>query len=286
MQVRGDEQRVVVQHLLEVRHEPTLVHRIAVEAAADHVVHASFGHAVERLLDHRPLAAPEQELDRRGGRELGRAPPAAPLRVEALAQAERRLGQKCVGQRLAGRPRLGGRPDVADELAGRAGDVVAALAVGLGDRQQHLAEARQPVARLGREVGAAEERLAVRCEEDGHRPAAVAGQSDDGVHVDRVEVGPLLAVDLDVDEVLVHHRGRRLVLEGLALHDVAPVAGGVADREQDRPVLGPRALERLLAPRVPVHGVLRVLEQVRARLLREAVRHPASLAAGRLPERH
>ena len=50
----------------------------------------------------------------------------------------------------------------------------------------------------------------VRRQEDGHRPAAAAGQRDDGVHVDRVEVGPLLAVDLDADEVLVHHaRGQR-----------------------------------------------------------------------------
>ena len=78
-------------------------------------------------------------------------------------------------------------------------------------------------------------------EEDGHRPAAVPGQRDDRVHVDRVEVGPLLAVDLDVDEVLVHQRRRLLVLERLVLHHVAPVAGGVADREQDRPVLVARA---------------------------------------------
>ena len=59
---------------------------------------------------------------------------------------------------------------------------------------------------------------------------------------------------------------RRLVLERLALHHVAPVAGGVADREQDRLVLRAGARERLLAPRVPVDRIVRVLEQVRARL--------------------
>ena len=93
-------------------------------------------------------------------------------------------------------------------------------------------------------------------QEDGHRPAAVAGQRDDRVHVDRVEVGPLLAVDLDVDEALVHQRRRLRVLERLVLHHVAPVAGGVADREQDRPVLVACAGERLLAPRVPVDRVV------------------------------
>ena len=74
------------------------------------------------------------------------------------------------------------------------------------------------------------------------------GQRDDRVHVDRVEVGPLLAIDLDADEALVHQRGGRLVLERLVLHHVAPVAGGVADREQDRHVL---ARARARAPPRP-----------------------------------
>src|SRR3712207_8981484 len=48
-------------------------------------------------------------------------------------------------------------------------------------------------------------------------------------------------------------------------HDVAPVAGRVADREQDRLALTLREAERLLAPGEPVHGIVLVLEQVRAR---------------------
>ena len=143
---------------------------------------------------------------------------------------------------------------------------------------QHLPERRHPVPRLRRVVRAAEERLAVRREEDRHRPAAVAGERDDGVHVDRVDVRPLLAVDLDADEVLVHQRGGRLVLERLVLHDVAPVAGRVADREQDRLVLGAGARERLLAPRVPVHRVVGVLEEVGAGFLREAVHRDEIIA--------
>ena len=113
---------------------------------------------------------------------------------------------------------------------------------------------------LRRVVGAAEKRLSLRREEDGHRPAAVPRQRDDGVHVQRVDVGPLLAVDLDVHETLVHDRGRLVVLERLVLHDVAPVAGGVPDGEEDRLVLVPRLGERLLAPRVPVHRVVGVLQ--------------------------
>ena len=43
--VRAREQRLVVQHLLEVRDQPVGVDRVAVEAAADLVVHAAGGHA-------------------------------------------------------------------------------------------------------------------------------------------------------------------------------------------------------------------------------------------------
>ncbi|MBC8153049.1 MAG: thioredoxin domain-containing protein, partial [Bacteroidetes bacterium] len=40
---------------------------------------------------------------------------------------------------------------------------------------------------------------------------------------------PFLAIHLDADELLVHRRCDRGVLERLVLHHVTPVAGGVAD---------------------------------------------------------
>jgi hypothetical protein len=93
---------------------------------------------------------------------------------------------------------------------------------------------------------------------------------------------PLLAVDLDVDEALVHEPRDRRILEGLALHDVAPVTGGVANGEEERPVLPARALEGLLAPGVPVDRIELVLEEVRARLAREAVGLPVAPVVRRL----
>src|SRR5262249_1782333 len=81
-------------------------------------------------------------------------------------------------------------------------------------------------------------------------------------------------VDLDVDEGTVHHRRRRWVLEGLALHHVAPMARRVADRQQDRLVICFCPQQRFGSPRVPVHGVVRVLQQIRARLARQPVGHP------------
>ena len=111
-----------------------------------------------------------------------------------------------------------------------------------GDLLDQLAELR------GREVGPAVEGPPVGVRNDRHRPAAVAGQRLHGVHVDGVQVGPLFAVDLDADEVAVQEVGDAVVVERLLLHHMAPVAAGVADRQEDGPVCAAAARQ---APRRP-----------------------------------
>ncbi len=195
------------------------------------------------------------------------APPQPPhSRSNCRSSARVSLAEHALGERIGRGPELGRLAHGVDDRRRLARDVSAALAIGVGDRSQHLLEAGQPVPRLGRVVRPPEERLTLGREEHGHRPAAVPRERDDSVHVERVDVGPLLAVDLDADEALVHQRGRLLVLERLVLHHMAPVAGGVADGEEDRLVLGARLGKRLVAPGEPVDRVARVLEQVRARL--------------------
>src|SRR6266511_6095536 len=76
--------------------------------------------------------------------------------------------------------------------------------------------------------------------------------------------------------------GGVLVLERLPLHHVAPVAGGVADREQDRLVLLARLGQRLGTPREPVDRVVGVLQQVRAGRSGQPV-GPARLALAHRP---
>src|SRR5579884_3664238 len=274
VEVGRDEERVVVEHLLEMRHEPALVHRVAVEAAAHEVVQAARRHLVERAPDGLERSAAEEELERRGGRELRRTPEAAPARVELGEERALRLGEQRRRERLAGGLRLRRPPQRGDEPLGLRGDVLPPLPVGVRHRLQHLPEGGQPVARLRREVRAAEERLPLRGEEDGERPARLAGEGGDRLQVHGVDVRPLLPIDLDADEELVHQGGRRLVGERLPLHHVTPVARRVADRDEQRPVLRPRPLERLRSPRVPVHRVVGVLEEVGARLVREAVHAP------------
>ena len=273
VQVGAGQQGVVVEHLLEVGDEPGGVDRVAGEAAADLVVDAAGHHRVEGQLD---------DLASRRGRAAAPAPRRAG--TWARRRSRRARGRR---QRAAARsPRPASPPagesarfDLADR--GEAGphlrrplaDFVALALEGVDDGFHHHAEARHAAALVGREVGAAVEGHALGVEEDGHRPAALAADRLHRLHVEGVDVGALLAVDLDVDEVLVHVGGGLGVLEGLALHHVAPVAGRVADREQDRAVLLAGPGERLLAPRVPVDRVLAVLEQVGAGLLGQAVGH-------------
>ena len=126
MEVRGGEQRVVVEHLLEVGDEPERVDRVAVEAAADVVVHAAGGHPVERRARH-----PERFLRaRRGSRNssveaggnLG-ACPKPPFSgsnersSERTARAENRRGERLARTAPAARPP--GSPASAPAPAGR-----------------------------------------------------------------------------------------------------------------------------------------------------------------------
>ncbi len=239
------EEAVVVEHLLEVGHLPLAVGGVAVEAAAELVVDAAASHLVESGGEH--LAGLgvlgghlHTEIEVGRGRELGRAAEAAPLAVEAAAEG---------GEGALGDLGIGGRGRGVGALLQKAAhgvrhllrlhvDLLAAPLPGLGQRFENAPEAVTAVLVLGREVGAGVEGLEVGGEEDRVGPSPLAGEDLGGGHVDLVEVGALLAVHLDVDEVAVHDLGDLGGGEGLALHDVAPVAGRVADGEEDGLVLG------------------------------------------------
>src|SRR5438105_3551956 len=123
-----------------------------------------------------------------------------------------------------------------------------------------------------RPVGAAEDRFAVRGEEHRHWPAATRAQDVQSGHVDRIDVWPFLAVHLDADKVLVEHFGYVVVGEGLALHDMAPVARAIADREKDELAFLPGFREGLTTPGMPVHGIVGMHEEIGARFAGEPVR--------------
>ncbi len=282
VQVDAGELGVVVEHLLEVRHEPALVGGVAVEPAAQLVVHPPAQHGVERHRRHLEQVrlaggevAAQHEVDDRGLRELGRPAPAAVSGVEVAGERGLRRGERRGLQRAGCRAGAGRRLRLerGPQLSAGFDEFVSAGGPQRGDLVQDVGERRHAVAARGREVGAAVERHRVGREEHAHRPAAPARERVHGLHVDGVDVGALLAVDLDAHEVLVHQRRRGLVLEALVLHHVAPVTRRVPDAQEDRLVLASRALERLGGPGVPVHGVLGMLEEVGAGLCGEAVGH-------------
>ena len=151
-------------------------------------------------------------------------------------------------------------------LGGRFGDILGFFPICLSDAGQDARKRGNIMAVLGREIGAAIERPTVRGEKHRHRPAAAAGQHLDRIHIDFIHIRPFFAVHLDVDEQPVHQPGNMFVLKGLVGHDVAPVAGRIAHAQQNRFVFSPGLGKRLFTPRIPVHRVVGMLEQIGARL--------------------
>ena len=278
--------RIVVEHLLEMRHEPFGVGRVAGVAAAEMIVDAARVHRLEHraqsLAEGRIAAAehlvPEKAEDRRIG-EFGRAAEAA---MDGIDRAQKRVadaGQ--IGRRHA-RPGAQFRQlrQMVGENEAAALHVVAAGAPGGIDGFEHLPERGAAPARLGRPIGAPEHRLAIGRQEHGQRPAALLAERMERGHVDVVDVRPLLAIDFNVDEQLVHPSSGFGVLERFVRHHMAPVAGGVADREQDRAVAPLGLRQGGCAPRAPVHGIIGVLQEIGRRLASEEIAAGVRLGRG------
>src|SRR5947209_8611941 len=109
------------------------------------------------------------------------------------------------------------------------------------------------------EVGTTVERASIGCKKDSHGPATLLRQGLHCLHVNAVNVWPFFTVYFYRNKVLIHEGRNLLVLEGLALHHVAPVTGRVADAEQNGLILSLRLLQRFVSPRIPVHRVMRML---------------------------
>ena len=102
---------------------------------------------------------------------------------------------------------------------------------------------------------------------DGCRPAAAACERLADSHIDTVDIGTFLLVHLDGNKIPVQDCGDLLILEAFVRHHMTPVAGAVTDAQKDRLILLFGPAERLLVPRVPVHGIFRVLQQIGACLV-------------------
>ncbi len=234
------------------------------EIESDLIEDAAALHPVERLLDHRqrlrvagalPVAEKEEKLMRR--RKFRGGKKSAAEGIESRGELAIGFGQRILryfaaagsGRVLAQRCR---------DLLRRAGDLLVLLLPRLGHLRNEREKPGPSEAILFRDVRRCEERLLVRRHQNVERPSAAAGQHLRNRHVDAVDVRPLLPIDFDRDERRIHHLADQRIGERLLLHHVTPVAGRVADREEDRLVLLFRFPERFVAPWIPVHRVVRM----------------------------
>ena len=143
--VGAEQQRIVVEHLLEVRHLPAGVDRITVEAAADLVADATASHRLEG--EQRPvvaqlLGAHEQGVQHRRLRELGGAAEAAVAGIELGVH----LGEQPMRGEVGLRDGQQRRPvevcDAPDDGGRRVGHLVSAFRPDLGQRFDQFAEGR------------------------------------------------------------------------------------------------------------------------------------------------
>jgi len=77
-----------------------------------------------------------------------------------------------------------------------------------------------------------------------------------------VNVRSLFPVHFDRNVIAVQPFRYFFVLERLPFHDVAPVASGITDGEEDKLVLVFGSLERFFTPRIPIDRVVGVLQKV------------------------
>ena len=133
-------------------------------------------------------------------RELGSTAEASELRIgvpdEPVEGAVDLLGRREPVSRHDER----GAPQRTGELVGLLEQIAALRVPELVDALAQLDEADHPAAPLLREVRAREERPSVGRAHDRHGPATLAGHGLRRLHVDVVDVGSLLAVDLHVHE--------------------------------------------------------------------------------------
>ena len=150
-------------------------------------------------------------------------------------------------------------------------DLVLLRSVIFDDRHEYLPEARPSVPILGREIGAPEERLPVGSQENAQRPAAAGPHRCDRLLVSSVDIGPLVSVELDADEILVEEADDLVVLEAFLRHHVTPVAPYGARAQEDGFIFLSCLLEGFVGPGIPVDLLMGRVLQVGRFFFRESV---------------
>src|SRR6185437_12336496 len=123
-----------------------------------------------------------------------------------------------------------------------------------------------------RKIRAGKKRLLSRRQKHRHRPTTLTViHRDRGGHVDLIEIRSFFPVYLNTDKPSVHEFCNGLVFKGLPFHHMAPVASGIADREQDGAIFFIGKLQGFRSPGIPVYGVVGMLQQIRAGFVNKTI---------------
>src|SRR5258706_6639148 len=157
--------------------------------------------------------------------------------------------------------------------------------VGGGDAEQHALETRTSVAVGRRKIRATVKRLAIGSKKSRERPSTLSADSTHRSLVPAVNVRTLVAIHLHRNEMFIHKSSNVRVVIRLAVHHMATVAAHRANIEQHRLVLALRGSKCLLAPLMPLDGLVHGRAQVSGGSAGESVEagsagHASSLYAG------
>ena len=152
-------------------------------------------------------AAAEQELERRRGRELGRAP-SRPTPSRSTGQRLDRLPSSAPSTSASTGVWLGDSREALGQPSHGAPRARRVRSPDLEIGRHHAGKLRNPGARLGRHVGGRPKGRPSGSRKAFSGQPALPFRITAASKVEGVDVGTLLAVDLDVDEVLVHLRSR------------------------------------------------------------------------------
>ena len=122
-----------------------------------------------------------------------------------------------------------------------------------------------------RDICGGEKGLLLRCHDDCKRPPITTCHELRQSHVGRIYVRSFLSIYLDGYENLVYETGHLFIFKGLPLHYMAPMTGGVSNREKHRFVFFPGFVKGFVTPWVPVYGIIGVLEEIRTFLIKQTV---------------
>ena len=251
-------------------HQPLFVDGVAGKSAAQLIVNAASGHAVAGFQDRlggvifmEAAGVPEEVQGNAGPGKFWRTAKATMLGVKFME----------VG--LAGSvqfPLSGGKcvfgiegccgPKAFSNICCGSDEVGLLRFPEFDNALQQLPKAHPSVFGRGWEIRAAVKRLEFGCQENVQGPAAGAGGGLNETHVNLVDIGSFLPVDLDIDEMLVEVCGCGFILERLAFHHMAPMASGIANAQEDRFVLAPRQSQGFVSPRVPLDRIMGMLEEI------------------------